>query len=131
MPRAISPSASDGTLPCSAVRNAASSLRWVSTRLRTRNITSVRLESDVARQPGKAAFAAATAASTSADRREVHLARDLAGGRVVDGTPPAGRAGNPSPADPVGDASGRGDDERELTGSATWVIDEPRVGRAG
>jgi hypothetical protein len=33
---------------------------------RIRNMTSVRLESEVARQAGNAAFAAATAASTSA-----------------------------------------------------------------
>ena len=64
-PRAISPSASEGTLPCSAVRCAAISRRCASTRLRIRNMTSVRFESDVARQPGKAALAAATAASTS------------------------------------------------------------------
>ena len=64
-PRAISPRASDGTLPCSAVRWAASSLRWASTRFRIWNRISVRFESDVARQPGNAAFAAATAAPTS------------------------------------------------------------------
>ena len=64
-PRATSPRASEGTLPCSAVRNAAMSLRWASTRFRIRNRISVRRDSDVARQAGKAAFAAATAASTS------------------------------------------------------------------
>ena len=66
MPRAISPSASEGTLPCSEVRNAASSVRWASTMFRIRNMISVRFDSDVARHAGKAAFAAATAASTSA-----------------------------------------------------------------
>ena len=65
MPRAISPSASEGTLPCSAVRCAASSWRRWSTRFRIRNMISVRFESDVARQAGKAAFAAATAARRS------------------------------------------------------------------
>ena len=64
-PRAISPSASEGTLPCSAVRCAASSLRFASTRFRILNMMSVRFESEVARQPGKAALAAATAAPTS------------------------------------------------------------------
>ncbi len=65
-PRAISPRASDGTLPCSAVSSAAISLRCVSTPFRMRNMTSVRFEIEVARQAGNAAFAAATAASTSA-----------------------------------------------------------------
>ena len=64
-PRAISPRASDGTLPCSAVRCAASSLRWASTRFRILNRMSDRFEIEVARQAGKAAFAAATAAATS------------------------------------------------------------------
>jgi hypothetical protein len=64
-PRATSPSASDGTLPCSAVRKAAISARWASTRFRIRKRISVRRESEVARQAGKAARAAATAASTS------------------------------------------------------------------
>ena len=72
-PRAISPSASDGTLPCSAVSRAASSVRCVSTRFRIRNMMSVRFESEVARQAGKAAFAAATAASTSVGRGEVDV----------------------------------------------------------
>ena len=51
-PRAISPRASEGTLPCSAVRCAASSSRCCSTRFRIRNRMSVRFESDVARQAG-------------------------------------------------------------------------------
>ena len=65
-PRAISPRASDGTLPCSAVSSAAMSVRCASTRFRILNMMSVRLESEVARHAGKAALAAATAASTSA-----------------------------------------------------------------
>ena len=66
MPRAISPRASEGTLPCSAVRCAASSLA-----MRLDEVPDPEhdrrcaCESDVARQAGKAAFAAATAASTS------------------------------------------------------------------
>ena len=66
-PRATSPSASDGTLPCSAVRKAAIScdvrldeVRGCGTGSRSAS------QSEVARQAGKAAFAAATAASTSA-----------------------------------------------------------------
>ncbi len=65
IPRAISPNASDGTLPCSAVRWAASSLRRASTRFRILNRMSVRFESEVARHAGKAALAAATAAASS------------------------------------------------------------------
>jgi len=64
-PRATSPSASEGTLPCSAVSSAAISFRCCSTRFRTRNMMSVRFESDVARQAGNAALAAATAAPIS------------------------------------------------------------------
>jgi hypothetical protein len=65
-PRAISPSASEGTLPCSAVRWAAMSARCWSTRFRIRNRISVRRDSEVARQPGNASAAARTALSTSA-----------------------------------------------------------------
>ena len=72
-PRAISPSASEGTLPCSAVRCAASSWRCGSTRFRMRNRISVRFESDVARHPGNAR-AAATAASTLADAKSTSRA---------------------------------------------------------
>ena len=57
-PRATSPWASVGTLPCSAVRKAAMSLRCSSTRLRMRNMISVRRLRDVARQPVKASRAA-------------------------------------------------------------------------
>ena len=74
IPRAISPSASDGTLPCSAVSSAASSLRLASTRFRILNMMSVRLESEVARQAGKAVLAAATAAETSVtDAKSTYL----------------------------------------------------------
>ncbi|OGO57311.1 MAG: hypothetical protein A2V85_15565 [Chloroflexi bacterium RBG_16_72_14] len=74
-PRASSPSASEGTLPCSAVSRAAMSLRWWSTRFRMRNMMSVRFDSEVARQAGNAAFAAATARSTSsAEAKSTHLA---------------------------------------------------------
>src|SRR5919206_2013264 len=64
-PRETSPRASSRTLPCSAVMIAASSgLRaWSSSR--KRNSTAVRLAREVSRQRGKAAEAAATAASTS------------------------------------------------------------------
>ncbi len=66
MPRASSPAASLGTLPCSIETSSAISSRWATTSSRNVNITSARRESDVARQAGKAALAAATAASTSA-----------------------------------------------------------------
>src|SRR5262245_58651981 len=65
IPRAISPSASVCTLPCSAVMTDASSLRLPSRRSRSRNNTSARPDSDAARHAGKAACAAATAASSS------------------------------------------------------------------
>ena len=81
-PRATSPSASDGTLPCSAVSSAAISRRCWSTRLRMRNMISVRFESDVARQAGKAALAAATAGVDLLGRREV----DVLGWRPVAGS---------------------------------------------
>ena len=46
---------------------------------------SVRFDSDVARQAGKAALAAATAASTSLVDAKSTCAGDLAGRRIVDG----------------------------------------------
>jgi hypothetical protein len=80
-PRATSPSASDGTLPCSAVSSAASSLRCWSTRFRILNMISVRFEIEVARHPGKAATAAATATSTSSTdaKSTVFACRPVAG----------------------------------------------------
>ncbi len=45
---------------------------------------SVRFESEVARQPGNAALAAATAESELLRRGEVDLAGDATGRRVVD-----------------------------------------------
>ena len=96
-PRAISPSASDGTLPCSAVSSAAISLRWASTRFRIRNMTSVRFDSDVARQAGKAALAAATAAATSSTDAKSTYFVTLPGRGVVDGTLAPGRAGHDAP----------------------------------
>jgi hypothetical protein len=64
-PRATSPRASDSTLPCSAVRWAAISLRLASTSSRKWNMTSDRRLSDVARQSWAACVATATAPSTS------------------------------------------------------------------
>ena len=64
-PRATSPSASERTLPCSAVKRAAISAELASTRLRKASISFVRAASDVWRQSSKAALAEATAASTS------------------------------------------------------------------
>ena len=65
-PRVISPSASERTLPCSLVRRAASSgLRCISSS-RTLKKMLVRLARLVARQPGRAARAAAMASSTRA-----------------------------------------------------------------
>ena len=65
-PRATSPAASEVTLPCSAVISAARSDWRLRASSRKANITPARLTSEVSRQPGRAALAAATAASTSA-----------------------------------------------------------------
>ena len=111
-PRAISPSASDGTLPCSAVRCAASSWRRWSTRFRILNMMSVRLDSDVARQAGKAALAAATAAATSSVEAKSTWRVSAPGRRVVDGALATGCARHELPVDPVADPAGwrrRGD----------------------
>ena len=105
-PRAISPRASEGTLPCSAVRCAASSWRCCSTRLRMRNRMSVRLLSDVARQAGKAALAACDRGVQLRLGGEVDVAGDGAGGRIVDRALAAGGAGDELPADPVADPPG-------------------------
>ena len=64
-PRATSPSASERTLPCSAVSSEAICLRLASTSSRIRNMISARRDNEVARQAGNAACADATAASTS------------------------------------------------------------------
>ena len=64
-PRVTSPIASESTLPCSAVRILATSSRRSCTSSRIRKSSSARLASEVARQAGNAAFAAATAAPTS------------------------------------------------------------------
>ena len=65
-PRVISPSASERTLPCSLVSRAASSGRRCIRSSRTRKKILVRLARLVARQPGRAACAAAMASSTRA-----------------------------------------------------------------
>ena len=65
-PRDTSPRASDSTLPCSDVSSEAISLRFAATSSRIWNRISARRDRLVARQFGKAALAAATAASTSA-----------------------------------------------------------------
>ena len=64
-PRVTSPIASESTLPCSAVRIRATSSRRSCTSSRIRKSSSARFASEVARQAGNAAFAAATAAPTS------------------------------------------------------------------
>ncbi len=75
MPRLTSPCASVKTLPCSAVMAwASSSLCWLSSS-RKRNITRARRSGGVSAHLGKAAWAAATAASTSA--REARATRPV------------------------------------------------------
>ena len=65
-PRLTSPSASDSTLPCSAVMIAASSSFRAFSSSRKANRTWVRLARDVFRHVANAASAAATISSTSA-----------------------------------------------------------------
>jgi hypothetical protein len=64
-PRCTSPIASDRTFPCCEVIIAAISVFRASRSSRIWNIVSARFESDVARQPGNASVAAATACPTS------------------------------------------------------------------
>ena len=119
-PRATSPSASDGTLPCSAVSSAAMSRRWWSTRLRIRNRISVRFESDVARQAGNAAFAAATAASTSStDAKSTHFAwAPVAGSNTGPRRPDRPSTGCPPIQWPMVGSEA----DVASAGSASWVM---------
>ena len=82
-PRATSPSASVGTLPCSEVSRAATSWRCSSTRFLMRNMMSVRLLSDDARQLASL-LGDAHRGIDLVRRGEVDLPGDLAGGGVVD-----------------------------------------------
>ena len=66
MPRVTSPCASLKTLPCSAVIIAAKVSRCCCSSSRKRSSTRARRIGGVSAQPGNAAWAAATAASTSA-----------------------------------------------------------------
>ena len=66
MPRETSPCASVNTLPCSSVIISASVSLWWFSSSRNLNITRARRIGGVSAQAGKAACAAATAASTSA-----------------------------------------------------------------
>ena len=84
------------------------SVRCASTRFRMRNMMSVRFESDVARQAGKAALAAATAASTSSPDAKSTCLRHGAGGRIEDGSLASGRARDDRTTDAMADpARGR------------------------
>ena len=68
-----------------------------------RKKSSARFESDHWRHVAYAAVAVATAWSIVLDRREVHLARLLAGRRVVDRALATGRARDALASDPVSD----------------------------
>ena len=65
MPRRTEPRASSSVLPCSVVTIRASSSKCSSRRFLKANMVRARSTTGVARQAGNAAFAAATAASTS------------------------------------------------------------------
>ena len=96
-PRLTSPNASDSTLPCSAVMIAASSSLRAFNSSRNANNTCVRRASEVSRHSGKAAFAAATIASTSsADARASWpLISPLAGLVTSENRPPDPSKGAP------------------------------------
>ena len=66
MPRRTDPRDSSSVLPCSVVTMRAISSKCSSSRFLNANIARARSTTGVARHAGKAAFAAATAASTSA-----------------------------------------------------------------
>ena len=125
IPRATSPSASDGTLPCCAVSSAARSRRCSSSSCRIRNRISDRRASDVARQAGNAASAAATAASTSATfaKSTAWLWTPVAGSYTGPSRPDVPATTRPSiqwlirPGPPVLAA-----DAPWARGSAIWVI---------
>ena len=128
-PRATSPSASDGTLPCSAVSSAASSLRCWSTRFRIRNMISVRFDSDVARQAGNAAFAPRPRRPLLLDdAKSTHLRLGRSPGR----TPGPARPDVPATRRPPIQWPIAGSEvEAEPAGSASWVIEVSSCGGAG
>ena len=91
-PRLISPSASESTLPCSAVMMAASSSLRSFRSSRKRNSTAVRLASDVSRHSGNASAAAAmTVRASSTDAKATFaVTTPVAGlvtGAVADDSP--------------------------------------------
>ena len=107
-PRAISPSASLGTLPCSAVSSAASSLRCWSTRFRMRNMMSVRFDRDVARHAGNACRRCCDRGRDLLGRGEIDVLRQSARCGVEDRPLTTGRPDDRPPADPVADPARRG-----------------------
>ena len=108
MPRAISPSASEVTLPCSEVRIAASSSLRAFSSSRNANITLCRFAIEASRQPSKAARAFATATSTSRRRCQPHVLLHDAARGVVDRCGAGGLARPRGAADPVVDRGNRG-----------------------
>ena len=106
-PRAISPRASDGTLPCSAVRKR----RELATVLLHQvpdpehDLRALRERGGTPRREGGARRR--DRGVDLLDGREVDLPRDLPGRGVEDRAAPAGRARDPPPADPVGNVLGR------------------------
>ena len=102
-PRCTSPSASDSTLPCSAVMIAESSLRSRSSSSFSLNITRARRSGGVAAQAGHAAAAAATALLDLGGIGQRDLGDDLAGGRVEHVAEFAAGAGNRLARDEMAD----------------------------
>ena len=113
-PRAISPRASDSTLPCSRVRQAASASALRATRSRNVNSTCARRPSEVSRQPGNARVAASTARSTVAASARATCACARSGRRVPDVAPARAALGRRA-VDPVENACRHGFASRRPT----------------
>ena len=103
MPRATSPSASECTLPCSAVISSAISSRCASSSSRYLNRMAVRLASEDGPPALEGGLGGGDGGVHLVDGRERHLLLLGAGGRVVDGAEAAGGALDGLALDPVVD----------------------------
>ena len=108
MPRAISPSASESTLPCSEVRISASSCLRAFSSSRNANSTVWRFAIEASRHCAHAAVAEATASSTSAVEARRTSRCTVPERGVVDGSRAGGRARPGGAVDPVVEDRGGG-----------------------
>ena len=132
-PRATSPSASLGTLPCSAVMIAASSSVRAASSSRNRNSIVVRSASDVARHAGERRLRRRDGGVDVGRRRERDLLRDLAGRGVEDVAGACDLAGRGKAADPVrnqrhGRVGHEVEDNGAVSGSFTLAASASVVG---